>query len=694
MTDSTLRNPQRKPALRGAVCALAIGLAAPNVHAQADDASAESPARVTTIDAAGWGTLEHRVYEADDALPDAQATHELGVAGEAPLASWAGAADQRVVAADLDGDGRDELVRDDVAAMPCGFDLWSRPAVFDAGSGAFRPVSIRPSFDDATPLSAGVARPPTTTVVSDAFSSSSGLVDPAALRDGSPSTWWWEEAAGPGVGQWVALRTPDGMPARGVRLSTDEADGPLRVLVRFADGAAVLVDADGLYREVAVNSRASCAVAIVVDTGGRDRAGFSEASLMLDVDRAEPAQRVDAWRRAVEGACMAGQPASAASLAADAVADAPPDAVTRLLATTSPCAAARLIDALRHVDRADEALRAAARGNATDAVEAAALAAAHSPADAELLVDAVVAGQRDPLWLETLVALHDALSGEAPIGPILTAALEDASLEETALQLAPAGVTSGWALPSDRPTESLLLALRIAALLPAGHLSADFDWSPLLTHENGSVARLAIAVIGRQGVQAERQTIATMAVEDPMPHIRAQAVQALDALGALALLAQTVAEDASSTVRAALAASDQGIAWAVSAPDALGAMLDAETWPEVRRAWIAGAIRADRPAVDDAVVGYLSTKAETRPDDVSAALRDWSARGTPVPHGAYALGRDRGADPATLPYALNLLPLAPGACDDVAWLGALRDAPDLPDEVRAAVEDAVARCAD
>ena len=147
---------------------------------------------------------------------------------------------------------------------------------------------------------------------------------------------------------------------------------------------------------------------------------------------------------------------------------------------------------------------------------------------------------------------------------------------------------------------------------------------------NGSVARLAIATIGRFDLSTLRDTVLATAESDPEPNLRAEALEALARMTEPSNgIVLTALHDENPTVR--IAAADLLVSSLLSGEewDEVFEVMAADQWPAVRRPLLRSAVHADDPGVDARIMAYLEGDGA---QDLSSALRLFQARGhTPDP---------------------------------------------------------------
>lgn len=616
------------------------------------------------------------------------------------LTSWVATSDQDLRLVDLDGDGERELVRDITGPTVCGTTQWREPAVYDAATGAFRPVRLRPlpavESLNGLPRSPGLASDGSSLAQASSrpLDASSGALDAGALVDGDPRTDW--TAFAPGESQWLAIQAPVDGRSAALRISTSEADAPLRVIVETG-ARRFETTVDGLLREIPLQPDESCLVLTVSDLGGRPFASLSEAQIVLDVDRLSADERAtDVWVPTVADACASGDALRAQRISALAGANAA--FVDAFVGSTDPCEHRALLAGIE----------------ASDAPVEAALRLAQHPAATTPLLDVLLPSLSVPEAAPALIqTLANAPEGSAPgaLGEALLRSARERSepIDITSLvvratsepegawdslvrDLAPHGVIDlpeAWAA-SERIDDHRRI-LHWTALTPVPSESTDAERQTLseaLAHDDGSVARLAIHVAGRRGHTSLAPALWALATGDPIGHVRAEAVRALDALGALdAGGVATLLRDDDPTVRLALASTRAAQRWATADPSGLDLPLS-DAWAEVARAWAGQAIAWGDPVVDLAVVASL---ADADTEQVGSALRAWLARGTAIPDAAVALGRAAGADPATLTWTLAVSPLSDAGCD-TAWMETLLADDALPLEAEDAIAATLQRC--
>lgn len=668
--------------------------------------------------------LIHLTWEPPDALPDDPASHAL-VALDATrtrgetLVEWRGPSDVRVLVVDLDGDGRAEVVRDAPDPRPCGQATWVAPEVLV--DGAFVPIRVRPGVPAGTPVAHGSPTELGAAPMSELFASNA-LPHTPTPAPGAPV-----ELA---VGQWFALAAPAPV-VEGVALSSN-GSGRARLLARADDGASTLIDLGPGSFETALPSGSRCVTLTVVDVADGALA-LTAAQLLTSLDSASPEALGEAWLRGVDDACREGGPGAGERLADRAVAAGFGGA---LAASDSACVAAALA---RAVPRAGADPVALALDPATSEQARIALLGTADRRSLRVLAEVVMErlgqpedgrgenrepddapsdGPSDELTEALLAALArtgtEALDAErrssgccrdavAALDRIVAAAPQNAELRPLALDLVQRGLVPRLSEAPPRDPDAAVFEL----LLVARAETADVTATALrarLAHDNGSVARLALYVVGRHRVDALASEVEHVLDTDPMPHLRAEAFRTLSALGAAGPRAAALAADPTPEVRLAVARSSEGAALLASEPARLLELLGREAWPEVRRGWIATAIGLDATQLDDAVTGWISAGPAAAPGadaeeatespgraDLAFALRTWSARGRSAPPAALAAGRSSG-DPEALRWAAALVPVVDGACADIAWLGALRDDDTLPESTRAAAEAAAAYC--
>ena len=286
-------------------------------------------------------------------------------------------------------------------------------------------------------------------------------------------------------------------------------------------------------------------------------------------------------------------------------------------------------------------------------------------------------------------SLHGELAALAPLLVLVAEADADAAERVVALAAyAEAEALAGLVRSLDgRPDHDTGL-LRAAAALPTRSSTADEEIAAgiatAITHDNGTVARLAIVVAGRQGLTALAPSLVNLAANDASPHLRAAAVAALGQLdtdGADESIRGAL-DDPSPAVRLVAARTRAATATLVSEPSVLAGRLGAEPWPEVRAAVAAAAAEAGDAAADDALLAFaLAADA----DDAAAVYRALASRQAPLmadlwPH------VDRWRDErGVFAAALGAMAVSSHACD-ADRLSALASDPAVDDQVRRFIE--------
>lgn len=629
-------------------------------HALDERASDWEVASVTTVDGTG---LVHVVFAPLDAVPDSHRTSYL-LSDTEVVATWNSTIEERIRAIDLDGDSEPEVVRDLAMPAPCGIFVWRQPAVL--GDGLFTPVEINAAA--ASERHRGRAGSAPQSTLSEAFDSSDRyLAAPGDLVDGDPATAWLLEG---GAGAWTALRAPDGARVGGLRLSGNEGDGPLVVNVRFGDGASATLEVDGLHREYAVPTESRCAVITAVHLGGREQVMFAEASLVSSTDAIGPSTLVDTfWSPALAAACSGSR--DTAEVAERLVETDLQAAAAAFQRTDEPCVAAALAHAIAPHDP-DGALRTAE--GMSDAATVAAQGSAFDVAATQRLGGLIV---DDPAWLPGLSSAADGHSDVA-LGALYLA-LDEARFE-VALQLAPSATPVALAeMLADDSADAWIRSLRVAHTF-AEPLASPETVRRALAHDNGTVARLGIALIARASMSEMQADLEVIAQRDPISTLRAAAIAALDAMGTVSCGDHV--EDPAPDVRAAVAGLGCASTWLSEDPTRLPARLTDETWPEVRAAWLQAAARAGSTEVDNAALTWLIDVDDD--DDIAAAFLALRVRGTTVPTEAIDLMIARDDSRTVLQAGLGLLRYA-----DVlprAWLQSLPEAAGYSEQMAPTVE--------
>lgn len=630
---------------------------------------------------------------------------------------------------DLDGDGRRELVRHrvDPIAPPCGRDdLFIEPAVFDPTTGDFRDAVVLPPAANAPAVD---VRPdgPADRYADDARVS---VVSASArvggwpsrdrgvfeLGDDDPTTAWLEGRPGTGVGAWVRIDGEAGVPLAGVVVDNGdggEIAGPTRWLVVFDDGRVhrATTPAHGRFALRFDPPVASSCVALVA-------AGLVDGATTFAVGGLSPRTALDALAPDAAIAAIAevaatrlGDVRRGPTLALLArVADDAPDAALTAVDDAEGDLQRALVDALADVDatRPGLAERVATAGIDDDAARG---WIARVPADDPVVRTALLAriAPGDPLALDAATALGTPTTDDETIA--LLDAYVAAPADEVEARLEALGAPNPLFLApvlrrSNEGSASVRirmerLALRLSHAPPA-YLDAPVAdiLRANLAHDDGTVARLAIALAGRLRVGQLADDLAAIVADDPADELRLEAAAALAVIDADATVLDTLLDDPSPTLRlGALKRLD--VVWPA---DRVAARLHDETWPDVRAALAAHA--AHHPALvaealsiaasDDEAVALLDAL-DTRPADADADA--WLAAAERFGGSPRVLWRlvdraDGCTDPLLRPW---LDDYAAQATDDAgAPPEVSNDAPPPPtnvyDRVHRAAARAIARC--
>ena len=170
---------------------------------------------------------------------------------------------------------------------------------------------------------------------------------------------------------------------------------------------------------------------------------------------------------------------------------------------------------------------------------------------------------------------------------------------------------------------------------------------------NGTVARLAIATIGRYKIDSMRDTLILFAENDVEPNIRAESLEALSRLSesSNAILLEALLDE-SPTVRAAAA---EYLAVETLSPDQwdrVFAVLESETWPGIRRSLMRSTIDYADPEINNRLMDYLENASER---DLNSALRLFQTRGVGPDGARFADLIDSLEDPSLRETAIEAL---------------------------------------
>lgn len=648
----------------------------------------------------------------------------------AGTAASPGDATDTVDLVDLDGDGASELVRHrlDPVAPPCGRDdLYLQPAVFDLATGAFRDAVIVPPAAQAPTLE---VRPsgPDDRYAEDArvvVVSSSARVDGwpsrdrgvVELTDDDPSTAWLEGRPGTGVGAWVRIDAEAGVPLTGIVVDNGDGAGvagPTRWVVVFGDGTAhrATTPPNGRFALRFDPPTASGCAALVaaglVDGATTFAVGGMSPRTVLDTmapdDALDTVVDVVAAR---SGDVRVGQ---ATRLFARLAADAPEAALTTIDDADATTQAA-LVAALGEVAATRAGLAARVADGRFDDETARAWLPTADPGDADDRTALLARiGPGDPLAVAALGRLGDPTSDDETMR--MLDALADATADEVDARLDALDTPDPMRFAevvrrsgdgeADIRIRMLRLAVRLGTAPPAWVDQAAIDAVRAnLAHDNGTVARLAIAVAGLGGFGGLRDTVAVIAIEDPADELRVEAFVALGRLDHDAPELDAMLDDPSPTVRlAALTRFEPRFA-----AEAMQRRLATETWPAIREAlmrqlaasptFVAEALMQAR--TDDEAVAMLDAL-PARPDEVSADA--WLAAAEHFGGSPRVLWRlveraDGCTDPSLRPWIEGWAADAPARGDEPPSLEAPSDArPNVYDRVNRAAARALERCAE
>lgn len=572
------------------------------------------------------------------------------------------------VAIDLDGDGAPEQVRDAASGSPfraCGLErAWVAPEVFDFASNRYRAVRVRPDAS-SVPRAATVPSEIADEValaVPPRFASSDGVTAPAGgpgdpLSLATPQAGW---SPSPADGAWIRIDVPYGFePTRLV------LDGPAATWLLAVDGDISRVDLDGGVA-IALPASSRC---VALQLAGAPPG----ATPLLRVARVETvADEVDDWftdwaEPRLRAACAAGDAIDAAQTAR-AIAEARWDVYryADLLGDPDPCVGHA---AAEHLAQADPTDRDRMRWIGSDGIRAESVA---------LLLETTHLSRGD--WLDAAelspperravylsAALAEPADGHAAslaIDLLWPPRRDHAVVTDRLLD----GIDASLLPPLPSLPADVELARRALAVL-ARATPARTEWvqslvDAALRRDDGSVARLGLAVASRFGAHGVTVDARALLDEDPSPELRAQALELLrDDEGAVLTALQ---EDASATVR--LRAASLG-----PADDRLLAAIGAEAWPEVRQTALRRVLRAA-----EADAALAATLAAAAAEDVEALAPVLAVRDVPLP-----------AD-----YDVVVLREDVDAGALVRWLAALVRSPGDPArfvELHAGAEDASLR---
>ena len=636
-------------------------------------------AAVVSVESIAGSELVHVSFAPVSDAPDARSEAWLfDPAAGAPFTNWSEREPTRIRLLDIDGDGDDDFVRDLDRPAPCGLFVWWEPALLR--DGEFTPVSVTPRTT-GTPAVGDVA-PRRPSVQSELVASSgehAGLVN--ALVDGDPTTTWMAQRDG--AGTWVALEAPLGARVGGVRLAADDGDGPLVVRARFGDGTEATLAADRSLREYPIATESRCVVVEAAGLGGRERMTLTEASLVTSTDGLSPDAVVrEFWHPALEATCASDDHPAAALGVAGRAARADAAALGALLTSVDdPCVARAIVRALASSDE-DGRMRLAASVTSVAATEA--QAGEYGP-DAIGRLAQLRLG--DSGWSDALRAA--AARSEAPLTltDFLIAAAADGALIDDALTLASTATVVDLATLVDGADD---VAHWQRALRISHRFEAPCDDSSVeslrvaLAHDNGTVARLALHAIGARRCGALHAEVESLATDDPSPQLRRSALLALEALG---MEICNLRLDDAPDVRAAQAEARCAPSWLAGDPSRLPNVLDGETWPEVRGAWLRSAIAADDEDVDATVMALLIDGATD--DDVVATFGALRVRGTAIPTEAIDVMMARDTSRAVVGAGVALLALVEDL--PVLWLESLPSAAGYSEQLQPAVDALLAR---
>ncbi len=619
---------------------------------------------ITSNDELSGAALRHVVFTPVAALPDSVSHSYLLDAAANVVARWNSVDQERVRAVDLDADGTAEIVRDIALPAPCGIFAWREPAVLEEDE--FMLIAIGAPISSQRNL--GRAGSPPANVLSEAFDSSDRYLDDSSLlTDGDPATAW---EIGGGRGAWVALRAPEGARIGGVRLSSDEGDSPVVVSVRFGDGATQVLEVDGQHREYAVRTESRCAVVTVSDLGGREQLVLTEASLVASTDGLQPSELVETfWGPALVAACNADRDPSEM---ADALSSASAEAAAQTLLTSDDsCVTASLASSLEQHDGAGE-LRLV-----FPMTDAAAAALQNGEFSLEAVPRLAELSEEDPAWmtaLERTVAGHSGLQLDSLFRAV------DEQRFEGALSLAPASIAVPLhdMLADDSP-DSWIRALRIALAFETP-VAAEDTLRSALAHDNGTVARLGIALVSAVDAVELEGDIQSIAGSDPSSVLRAAAVAALSDMGHPVVDEHYA--DRAPDVRAAVAGLPAATRWLVEDSTRVDVVLATETWPEVRSAWLQAASRAGSAAVDSSVLAWL-IDAGTE-DDIATFFLAMRVRAGSVPPAAIDLMMARDDSRTVLQAGLGVLRYAEVLPRE--WLESLTEVAGYSEQMAPVVE--------
>ena len=616
----------------------------------------------------------------------------------------------RFVVHDLDRDGRDELllVASNPAIRTCGQTFVPLyPRVFDTATRTFRAVHVRPALPAGTARLTPTRRTahnhlPNDTRVNGVSSNAQTPLQrsygaaPSALTDGDPETVWTSRAPGNGVGQFVtgtgssvlpvagvtiehpplpaagaSRRSGTGTPGTGTPGTGAQHSGARWLLLLDRDRSYVL---EGGARErttwlLPEPVHSSCVTLVALEApAGADQLSLSGLVIHTTADLVE---RDAAWSEILLPLWRSEQNPLRREQIARLLPSEAPEVIELLRAEAASQRGERqaeLVGAMMSTEAGQQASQELLREGRLEPATIAALgrrgdsAAALSEHLFELLPTATPETQA-----QILRVLSRTIEPERAIEllPWAQAAPPEAA-DQVAFALGRAGLGDAPALFAalGNGVQNDTIVLRALVRIARRHtvvpqLSED-DVARVraaMEDDNGTVARLALHVVGWYRIEPLIPALFTMAREDRHPMMREAA---LVAIGALATRRPDLRDEAAAAFIAALDDGDPGVRIVAArrlsnvplsfeqqrvAAEALAA----ERWPEVTRSLTLTLIRQRNDDADAAVLAWLQTASN---DELRSALIAWQARGTAVPFEELALLRERTASSSATARAL------------------------------------------
>ncbi|TVQ98743.1 MAG: hypothetical protein EA398_12855 [Deltaproteobacteria bacterium] len=633
---------------------------------------------------------------------------------------------------DPDGSGRDRLLTRLLhpTVRTCGpVDAPLGPRIFDPGAGYFRPAIVRLDLPDDLPVATATDTTPFTDhLTSDAaplwVSSNArsaaypghGRV-PDSLMDGLAATGWIHGGPGHGHGHFVRGDVMEGFLVAGLSLHAGiegVAQAPSRVLLTLEQDAWILEpEPHGTTTwsfPEPIDSR--CFSVILLDAPRHDRpVGIAHLRVHTHIDRLDPrAVLFDHLLPLIQQHLGTPLERRYANLVSELGPTAIPLFIDALDSTEGRLQAA-LIRPIARVPGGDDALTSWIATRDPDRAtlqEFARIAIGSETNPSHVLIPELLAAD-SPESLQRILRVL-ARSIDPPRAMVFLPHLghDNVVLRDAArLGLSRAGLDGApelMALLADfeglRRREILRVLLDIRRRDPRRTLdvgpAAAAGLDACLDDEDGTIARLALLVVGKYAVSELRGRLIAAAGEDPHPFLRSAATQGIGAWwpqhpadqNALRPALAGALADPDPTVRlhAARAVRDAGAARAVR--DTLLHQLLREQWPDTRRVLVQSLARLADPAVDDRVFAFLADRSE---GEVRSALRAYQNRVGPMRAENIETLSSAFEDSESVQLTLVQLAARSGNTDIHPWLRGRLDREQTPPRVFHAALDASAR---